>query len=88
MVIYYMPTFVQLYKLYSHYCCIFYTVDTAGQKAENKQWIEEELHRANSLTPGQMKDDWYIMLELPKYTQIGQPALPSSGTPKIATIVY
>ncbi|XP_060756137.1 protein 4.1b isoform X2 [Neoarius graeffei] len=52
------------------------TMDTAEQKAEIRQWIEGELQRVNTLTPVQMKDDWYILLELlPRATQTRQPAL-------------
>ncbi|KAK3515130.1 hypothetical protein QTP70_007238 [Hemibagrus guttatus] len=55
------------------------TMDTAEQKADIRQWIEEKLQRANSLTPVQMKDDWYILLDLPpRPTQSRQPALPPS----------
>ncbi|XP_058232038.1 protein 4.1b isoform X1 [Hemibagrus wyckioides] len=52
------------------------TMDTAEQKAEIRQWIEEKLQRAHTLTPVQMKDDWYILLELPPQpTQTREPAL-------------
>ncbi|GAA6071910.1 protein 4.1b isoform X13 [Tachysurus ichikawai] len=56
------------------------TMDTTEQKAEMSQWTEEKLQGANTLTRVQMKDDWYILLDLlPRPTQTTQPALPPSG---------
>ncbi|XP_060717649.1 protein 4.1b isoform X11 [Tachysurus vachellii] len=56
------------------------TMDTTERKAEMSQWTEEKLQRANTLTRVQMKDDWYILLDLlPRPTQTTQPALPQSA---------
>ncbi|XP_053083902.1 protein 4.1b isoform X2 [Pangasianodon hypophthalmus] len=52
------------------------SASAAEQKAEIRQWIEAELQRANTITPVQMKDDWYILLEL--LPQTIQPTLPPS----------
>ncbi|MCJ8745593.1 hypothetical protein PDJAM_G00132030 [Pangasius djambal] len=52
------------------------SASAAEQKAQIRQWIEAELQRANTITPVQMKDDWYILLELLPRTM--QPTLPPS----------
>ncbi|XP_047664399.1 protein 4.1b isoform X14 [Tachysurus fulvidraco] len=67
----------------------FYTTE---QRAEIRPWIGEELQRANTLPPVQMKDDWYILLDfLPRPTQTTQPALTPSGTtittPDVASLI-
>ncbi|KAF7691879.1 hypothetical protein HF521_010846 [Silurus meridionalis] len=54
-----------------------HSMDTAEEKAEIRQWIEMERHRANTVIPVQMKDDWHILLEsLPRSSQTMKPALP------------
>ncbi|XP_060717641.1 protein 4.1b isoform X4 [Tachysurus vachellii] len=64
------------------------TIYTTEQNAEIRQWIEGELQRANTLTPVQMKDDWYILLDLPtRPTQTTQPALLPSGTTKTTPVL-
>ncbi|TSK20247.1 Protein 4.1 [Bagarius yarrelli] len=56
------------------------TMDTTEQKAEIRQWLEEERRTANTPAPVQMKDDWYILLDsLPQPTQTRQPAPPPSA---------
>ncbi|GAA6098854.1 protein 4.1b isoform X11 [Tachysurus ichikawai] len=64
------------------------TIYTTEQNAEIRQWIEGELQRAKILPPVQMKDDWYILLDLPtRPTQTTQTALPPSGTTKTTPVL-